>query len=419
MNMMQPIDEKYVLKQGDCLEVMPTFASETVDLIYLDPPFFTQTIQRLKPRNHAQEFSFSDIWQSVDIYGNFIYQRVLEMYRLLKETGSIFIHCDRNSNHLIRLILDNIFGEDNFRAEIIWSYKRWSNAKKGLLPAHQTIYFYSKSENFIFNSIYTDYSATTNIDQILQKRTRNIQGKVVYATDEQGIPLFAGEKRGVPLSDVWEIPFLNPKAKERVGYPTQKPLLLLERIITLASKQNSVILDPFCGSGTTLVAAKLLGRNAIGIDCSDAAIHLTRQRLENPIKTESNLLAEGEHHYTHAEPELLALLYGLDIVPVPRNKAIDACLKSGYLGKPLPIRIQREHEDLIHLAGQLEKAAQKMGAFKAVLIKTQENVSLLTNSMAEFQTVIMIPAVSYSVRHLINQPAGNTQNSSKSTNPKH
>jgi len=299
--------------------------------------------------------------------------------------------------------LDKIFGETNFCAEIIWSYKRWSNAKKGLLPAHQTIYFYSKTERFTFNPIYTDYSAATNVDQILQKRQRNAQGKVIYATDAAGKTLFAGEKRGVPLSDVWEIPFLNPKAKERVGYPTQKPLLLLERIIEIASLPHDVILDPFCGSGTTLVAAKLLGRKAIGIDSSADAIDLTQQRLENPIKTESHLLEEGRQSYSHREPEVLAILSGLDIVPVPRNQAIDACLKTGYLGKPLPIRIQRSHENLEEVAMLLSKAAKKMDALRAILVKTQENTSLLESSLGEFTNLLIVPATHYAIQQLLNQ----------------
>jgi len=397
------IDEEIILKQGDCLEIMSSLATETIDLIYLDPPFFTQKVQKLTTRDNSKEFSFTDIWHSDEIYAKFIYDRLIEMYRLLRDTGSIFVHCDRNSNHIMRFILDKIFGETNFCAEIIWSYKRWSNAKKGLLPAHQTIYFYSKTERFTFNPIYTDYSAATNVDQILQKRQRNAQGKVIYATDATGKILFDGEKRGVPLSDVWEIPFLNPKAKERVGYPTQKPLLLLERIIEIASLPYDVVLDPFCGSGTTLVAAKLLGRKAIGIDSSADAIDLTQQRLENPIKTKSLLLEEGRQNYLHSEPKVLAILSGLDIVPVPRNKAIDACLKTGYLGKPLPIRIQRSHENLEEVAMLLSKAAKKMDALRAILVKTQENTSLLESSLGEFTNLMIVPATHYAIQQLLNQ----------------
>ena len=104
-------------------------------------------------------------------------------------------------------MLDDIFDEDNFQSEIIWSYRRWSNSKKGLLPAHQTILFYSKSKDFKFNKIYTEYSESTNVDQILQLRSRNRQGKSAYARDKQGAVIINANKKGVPLNDVWDIPY--------------------------------------------------------------------------------------------------------------------------------------------------------------------------------------------------------------------
>ena len=134
---------KYQTIQGDCLEVMKTLNGNYVDLIYLDPPFFTQKIQKLKTRDRITEFSFNDLWACHKEYAKFIYTRVLEMHRVLSESGSIFVHCDKNASHIIRAILDDIFGTHNFRSEIIWHYKRWSNSKKGLLPAHQTIYYLS------------------------------------------------------------------------------------------------------------------------------------------------------------------------------------------------------------------------------------------------------------------------------------
>ena len=144
----------------------------------------------------------------------------------------------------MKIVLDEIFGVANFQSEIIWTYKRWSNSKKGLLNNHQSIFFYSKTKNFKFNTIYTDYSETTNVDQILQDRIRDEKGKSRYKVDENGRVVMGKAKKGVPLSDVWEIPYLNPKAKERVGYPTQKPIILLEQIIKLVTDENDVVLDP-------------------------------------------------------------------------------------------------------------------------------------------------------------------------------
>ena len=236
--------------QGDCLEILDNIPNESVDLIYLDPPFFTQKIHRLKTKNRNLEYKFSDIWESISEYATFLQLRLLKLQDKLCSTGSIFFHCNHDFSHIARFLLDEIFGSDMFRSEIIWHYKRWSNAQKNLLPAHQTIFYYSKTENYKFNLELGDYSATTNVDQILQKRQRDEHRKAIYARDENGEIISNGVKNGVPLSDVWEIPFLNPKAKERNGYPTQKPILLLEKIINLATDKGAIVLDPFCGSGT-------------------------------------------------------------------------------------------------------------------------------------------------------------------------
>ncbi|CAA6812029.1 MAG: DNA modification methyltransferase (EC [uncultured Sulfurovum sp.] len=293
---------------GDCLEKMKIIDKNSIDLIYLDPPFFTQTKHKLQNRERTKEFSFDDTWGDNQSYAEFLEQRISLMRELLKETGSIFVHCDKSGEHIIRVVLDKVLGVKNFQSEIICSYKRWSNSKKGLLPTHQNIYFYSKNKKFKFNMIYTDYSETTNIDQILQRRTRDKNNKSVYDLDENGETKQSDKKKGVPLSDVWDIPYFNPKAKERVGYPTQKPLLLLERIIELVTDEGDVVLDPFCGSGTTCVASKILNRNYIGIDESIEAVELSLNRIENPIKTSSNLLKKGRASYVNVDQSALALL---------------------------------------------------------------------------------------------------------------
>ena len=136
------------------------------DRIYLDPPFFTQRKQMLRDVN-GKQYEFLDLWQSRQEYLDYMQARLWEMKRVLKSTGSIFLHCDTSSSHHLRILLDDVFGENHFRSEIIWSYKRWSNAKKGLLSAHQTILFYSKTNEFQFYPLYGAYSPTTNIDQIL------------------------------------------------------------------------------------------------------------------------------------------------------------------------------------------------------------------------------------------------------------
>lgn len=355
---------------GDCLEKMRSIEPSSIDLIYLDPPFFTERKHTLKNRERTKEFSFDDSWGSDRGYAEFLRERIDLMRSILKDTGSIFVHCDKSGEHIVRAILDQVFGSDNFQSEIIWTYKRWSNSKKGLLPSHQNIYFYSKTKNFKFNAIFTSYSETTNIDQILQKRTRDEHNKSVYDRDSSGNIKNGAKKKGVPLSDVWDIPYLNPKAKERVGYPTQKPLLLLEQIIKLVTEDGDLVLDPFCGSGTTCVASKLLGRNYVGIDESLDAVNLSLERLENPIKTESKLLKNGRESYVNVDKSTLIYLQGVEFTPVQRNKGIDAILVEQFEGAPVLVRSQKGNESLCDALSLLSKAMRTKKSKKAILIKT-------------------------------------------------
>lgn len=387
---------------GDCLDILPTFETESIDLIYLDPPFFTNTIQKLKTRDGSKEFSYSDIWKSHKEYANFLYKRLKELKRVLKNDGSIFIHCDKNSTHIVKTLLDDIFGLKQFQSEIIWYYKRWSNSRKGLLPSHQTIYFYSKTKDFKFKTIYNDYSETTNIDQILQRRARDKNGKTIYAKDDNGNTINSDIKKGVPLNDVWEIPYLNPKAKERVGYPTQKPILLLERIIDIASYEGDTILDPFCGSGTTLVAGKLNNRKIIGIDKSEEAINLTKLRLNNPIKSESNLLKKGKKAYHNVNAMVEKLLHSINYVPVQRNSGIDAILKITYKDSPILIRIQKENETLEDAMKSLNKAVNIKNSKKSFLIRTNDIKSLFEHDNKN-SNIEIINSTIYEINKLLSK----------------
>ena len=360
---------------GDCLEIMKELKDKSVDMIYLDPPFFTNKKHSLVSRNRISHYSFDDIWSCHKEYADFMHIRLIEAKRILKDTGSIFIHCDKTANHILRFIGEDVFGEENFLSEIIWSYKRWSNSANNLTPNHQNILFFSKTEKYKFKKLYTGYSETTNIDQILQKRSRDEHKKSIYARENDGSVISSDEKKGVPLTDVWEIPFLNPKARERTGYPTQKPILLLDRIIQISTDEDDIVVDPFCGSGTTLVAAKMKRRKYIGIDISQEAVDLTKLRLETLVKTESALLNKGRTSYVNADEKALAILSGLDIFPVHRNGGIDAILKKNYLSKPVPIRVQREQETILEAITKLLFAAKKKNAqiaFLVVINQTQD-----------------------------------------------
>lgn len=355
----------------DCLNALLQIKSETIDMVYLDPPFFTQKVQRLRD-SKGVEYAFSDVWDTRKDYLEYMEKRIREVRRVLKNTGSVFLQCDDAASHYLRIVLDNIFGENNFRSEIIWTYKRWSNAKKGLLPGHQTIFFYSKSNGFKFNLIYNEYSPTTNIDQILQERVRNAEGKTQYKYDENGNIVLSKEKKGVPMSDVWEIPFLNPKAKERTGYPTQKPIELLERIVRLSTEEGDMVLDPFCGSGTTLVASRLLGREYIGIDKNICAVELCKERLKIPVKTTSRLMQLGVDAYKTKTEKELALLNILDCDVVQRNRGIDGFLKKHYLDAPVAVKIQKHDETLSEAVKLLVNAAKRKKCSLMVLVRTSE-----------------------------------------------
>ncbi len=382
---------------GDCLDILGEMDVETADLVYVDPPFFTQKSHRLSTRDGDEWYSFSDIWDSDSAYANFIYQRICLARDVLKDSGSLFFHCDRSASHIARLVLDRIFGSECFQSEIIWTFRRWSNARKGLLPAHQTIFFYSKTSRFKFNTIYQEYSPSTNIDQIMQKRVRDSRNKTVYMRNEEGAVVTSGSKKGVPLSDVWDIPFLNPKAKERVGFPTQKPVLLMRRIIELVTDEGDLVVDPFCGSGATLVAAKSLNRNSIGIDISEDAIKLTRERLEIPFITESTLLQKGRDSYNQHSPEAANHLLGVEYTPVHRNKGIDGLLKEDLDEVPIFLRVQRQDETVGQAVSLLRKATNSKGACRLVVIATHPDLM----EYDEVPDVAIIPSTVFSLNQWI------------------
>lgn len=379
------VNEVYI---GNCIETLADLKANSVDLVYMDPPFFTQRKHSQTTRDESRKYEFNDSWNSIEDYLSMIESCLLECKRVLKQTGSIFLHCDKAASHYLRVSLDKTFGDKNFQSEIIWSYKRWSNSKKGLLNSHQTIYFYSKSKEFKFNPVFKDYAATTNVDQILQDRQRTKNGKSIYKKDENGNIVLGKEKKGVPLSDVWEIPYLNPKAKERVGYPTQKPVLLLQQILEISTDENDLVVDPFNGSGTTCVAAKSMNRNFIGIDISPDAVELAEQRLEDMVITESALLEKGVDGYNLKTEDEVALLKSINAVPVQRNSGIDGFLKEHFEGKPVPVKIQSDVESLNDAKEKLERSSFNKGYELKILIQTKPESD--SDRLFEFMSDIQI-----------------------------
>ncbi|MFZ6024391.1 MAG: DNA-methyltransferase [Bacteroidota bacterium] len=383
---------------GNCIDRLQEIDANKIDLVYFDPPFFTQKKHSLTNRENTKTYAFDDKFESLEEYLSLIEKTLVQCKRILKNTGSVFLHCDKIASHNIRVILDKVFGKENFQSEIVWSYKRWSNAKKGLLNSHQIIFFYSKTENFKFNTLYTDYSATTNLDQILQDRERDENGKSVYKKDENGTVILGKEKKGVPLSDVWEIPYLNPKAKERTGYPTQKPVLLLNQIINIATDEGDLVLDPFCGSGTTCVSAKSLKRQFLGIDISIDAVELTNSRLEEMIISESTLLNKGISDYLEKTEKELAILQNINAFPVQRNSGIDGFLKEYSEGMPVPVKIQSDYETIEDAIEKLERASIGKNYPTKIVIQTKDAGS---SRLFSFQTdVIILKSLELQVKEL-------------------
>ena len=190
----------------------------------------------------------------------FMAPRLAEMQRVLKLTGSLYLHCDVRMSHYLRLLLDAAFGRENFRNEIVWAYRTGGAGKKQFSRKHDVILFYSASKSYTFHPQY--------------ERVRYAKPFFNAQQDEQGY------YADVLLRDVWDIPAVINVSKERTGYPTQKPIELLERIIRASSNEGDLVLDPFCGSGTTLVAALALNRRALGVDANADAIEIARDRCQ-------------------------------------------------------------------------------------------------------------------------------------------
>ena len=349
---------------GDNLDILRGLNSASVDLIYLDPPFNSNRDYAAPVGSVAAGAAFKDTWALSDLDTAWmgliadeqpaLYQvlaaaglthgkgmqsylcmmavRLLEMRRILKDAGSIYLHCDPTASHYLKLLLDSIYGAGNFRSEITWkrtaahSDTRQGRQQHGRI--HDTIFFYSKSGQWNWNPVYTDYDPEyvakfyryidpeTNRRYTLDNLTGpggsakgNPQYEVMGVTrywrynEERMQELIAAgriiqrkpgavprykryldEMPGVPLQDIWiDVAPIASQAKERIGYPTQKPIALLERIINASSNPGDVVLDPFCGCATACVAAESLGRRWLGIDISPKAVELVNMRLRQSM----------------------------------------------------------------------------------------------------------------------------------------
>ena len=219
----------------------------------------------------------------------FMASRLKECYRILKETGSLYLHCDLYASHYLKQILDAIFNQSGFRNEIVWCYGKMNNSSKNYPKNHDTIFYYTKSDDYTFNKLKKEDSEYKNRwlkyvignkirygnvkhkqDKMLQRRIDKVSKKLGRQIDRDDI-LFDFDEEFKQLDNNWVIPIIKGNSKERTGYPTQKPIKLLKRIIEASSNTGDVVFDPFCGCATTCLAAEELGRKWVGIDISKKA----------------------------------------------------------------------------------------------------------------------------------------------------
>ncbi len=293
----------------DNLTAMQRMDDEFVDLIYLDPPFNSNRNYNIVfggpsgLRSQAQIQAFQDTWFWDNAVGSMYEElvvgaprieirntmiglfsvlghsglmaylvnmtaRIIEMRRILKSTGSVYLHCDPTASHYLKIVMDSVFGQDNFRNEIIWCYRGGGVPRRDFARKHDVILRFSKSPSYQFNPQYTEYSPAS-------QALVSARGGVSIDDRERDL------ERGAHMPDWWpDINSLQTWSPERTGYPTQKPLKLLERIIKASSNEGELVMDPFCGCGTAIHAAELLGRSWVGIDIEPMALSVLRERFD-------------------------------------------------------------------------------------------------------------------------------------------
>lgn len=331
------------LYTNDNLFILNGLNSNLVDLIYLDPPFNTKRLFSAPVGSKAAGSSFKDMWSWEDVneehlytlatsypeltrfiasvgrihsktmmaYLTYMTERLIEMHRVLKNTGSLYLHCDPTASHYLKILLDEIFGKSNFRNEIIWERTTDTGSSKAIAKRFPTntdiILFYSKSQRYLFNKQYIEYdekyvSGKFNNDdndgkgvyrwQVLKTCSQTTFDKLksenkLKKTDASKYyyyKQYLADSKGVRISNLWnaeDIIPISPSAQEATGYPTQKPLALLNRIIKTSSNEGDIVMDPFCGCATACVAAQQLNRKWLGIDIAENAAKILVDRLSD------------------------------------------------------------------------------------------------------------------------------------------
>lgn len=359
---------------GDNLQVMSHLLKEyrgKIDLIYIDPPFASDADykRKIKVKNQAvvtdslsfEEKQYGDIWNN-DEYLQFMYERLLIMRELLSINGTIFVHCDWRVCSYMRLLMDEVFGKENFLNEIIWNYSGGRIGHNFFGRKHDNIYWYAKkygNQTFNYDAVRQEYAAST----LARNRYRN------NGSSERVLDYKPNEEGKFP-EDVWTISIINPFAKERLDYPTQKPERLIEDIIKAASNPGDLVFDCFMGSGTTQAVAMKLGRRFVGADINLGAVQTTTKRLLSVAKeleeSQTSMGSADDTKYTGFEVYNVnnydffrnpveardLLIAALEIQPFPQSDVWDGEL-DGRMVKIMPVNRIATKADLKELLANL------------------------------------------------------------------
>lgn len=331
---------------------------DSVDLIYLDPPFFSNRTYEVIWGDEAEVRSFEDRWEGgIQVYINWMRDRVLQLHRVLKPTGSIYLHCDWHASHYLKVMMDSVFGPKRFQNEIAWCYRGGGVSKQRFARKHDSLLVYAKGATHYFAPQYVPYSAST-MERVAKKGLR------VNRT-----PIDA--ERGAHMPDWWtDLNALQTYSPERLGYPTQKPESLLERIITASSRPGDTVLDPFCGCGTAIAVAQRLDREWIGMDISPTAVGIMQRRL----------MQAGATVRLHGLPVTLADLHGLRPFEfqnwvIQRIDGTHAPRKTGDMGidgysfmEALPIQVKQSERVGRNVVDNFETAVERAGKSKGYIV---------------------------------------------------
>lgn len=330
-----------VLYREDNLTALTKLPDDSVDLVYLDPPFFSSRVYEVIWGDEAEVRSFNDRWDGgIQHYIGWMRERMRQLHRVLKPSGSLYLHCDPNASHYLKVMCDDIFGIARFRGEVTWLRTTTHNDARRWSPNSDTILYYGKTNDVIWNPVHAAHNPAYVEDKyryvgadgrrfcldnmtspnprpnltydwkgheppkngwrysIETMKRLDAEGRIWYPDSKSKRPRlkrFLDEQPGPVVGNVWtDISPLNSRARERLGYPTQKPEALLKRIVEASSNRGDVILDPFCGCGTAIAVAEKLGRQWIGMDISPTAVEIMLRRMRRVTDRPINVLGRPE-----------------------------------------------------------------------------------------------------------------------------